>query len=299
MNQSSNTISNNRLSKNTISYLNSNLTPKGRFLLIKLYKYSSLKHKDLAQTLDMSSSSLTNLITRINSIYQDFIKSESIGRHKFYSLSQIAEAYTEIILLPKQTAQNDAIASLLSNDSLTNNVWYSLKKFQEYEGDDWYLVLDDLLLFETRNQLVRTTDAIEISNQIHFDYKNETCQNYINFINALIALEIQQGKQSLKKIYGILDQIILERRLEFLLEKSLNDFYQIEPLFHLEQNDLQAAYSLIDKIFSELFPEIFGENIPSSHVSLPSEYYSIYSVIINMTKEYKKNNYNKSVSIEQ
>ena len=299
MNQANNPTSNNQLSKNTISYLNSNLTPKGRSLLAILYKYPALRHKDLAQALDMSSSSLTNLMTRINNTYQDFIKSESVGCHKFYSLSQIAETYTEIILLPEKNARDNARVSFLHNDLLTNNVWNSLRKFQEYEGDNWYLVLDDLLFVETRKQLTRTTDSNDVFEHIYSNLKNETYQNYTNFINSLISLVIQQGKTSVQKIYGILDHIILAKRLDLLLTNILNDFYKMESLFHLEKNDLKAAYSLIDKIFSEHFPEIFGENSLSSPTLLPAEYYSIYSVIINMTKEFKNNNYNKATSIEQ
>ena len=82
MNQTDYTTSNTQLSKNTIFYLNSNLTKKGKSLLIALYKYQSLKHKDLAEILDTRANALTNLITRINKMQKDFILSDSVGRCK-------------------------------------------------------------------------------------------------------------------------------------------------------------------------------------------------------------------------
>lgn len=303
MNQKDHTTSNNQLSRKNISYLNSNLTKKGKLLLLTLYKYQPLKHKDLAKILDMQTNGLTNLITNINEkIYNDLIKSEHVGRCKFYSLSQIAETYTENILLPEETVRKNALTSFLHNDFLVNDVLDSLRKFQEFEGDDWDIVLDDLLFAETRNMLASTANAKEAINQIHFNYfnyKEETYQNYNTLKNALITLIIQRGKQSAQKVYEILDQKILSRRLDTLLSNILDDFYKMEPLFHLEKENLQAAYSIIDKIFSDCFPETFGTNTIFYPNPLPAEFYSIYSVIINMTNEFKYNNYDKTVSIEQ
>lgn len=299
MNQKNRTISNSQLSKNNISYLNSNLTKKGKLLLLTLYKYHPLKHKDLAKMLDMQTNGLTNLISHINNkIYKDLIEFQRVGRCKFYSLSQIAETYTENILLPEETVRLNAHTSFLHNDFIIRDVLDSLRKFQEFEGSDWYIVLDDLLYVETRNSLVTTINSKDTSNHTYNNLKNfkqETYQNYIRFKNALISLIVQHGKQSVQKIYDILDQKILSKRLDFLLSNILDDFYKMEPLFHLEKEDLQSAYSIIDKIFSDCFPETFGTN---SYI-LPTEYCSIYSVIINMTNEFKENNYDKAISIEQ
>lgn len=299
MNQADSIIFNSQLSKNTITYLNSNLTKKGKALLIALHNYQPLKHKDLAKTLDMQTNGLTNLISKINNIHKDFIIFESVGRCKLYTLSQVAETYTEIVLLPEEAERKNVRTSFLHNDLLTDEVLDSLKKFQEFEGDDWYIVLDDLLFVETRSKLVTNTILKADSKQNFINFKEETYQNYINFINALINIIIQHGKQSVQKFYGILDQKILSRRLESLLSNILDDYYKMEPLFHLEKKDLQAAHSIIDRIFIDCFPAIFGTNSVFYPNPLPAEFYSIYSVILNMTNEFKDNNYDKAVSIEQ
>lgn len=120
----------------------------------------------------------------------------------------------------------------------------------------------------------------------------------MNFKNTLITLIVQHGKPSVQKVYGILDHKILSKRLDSMLSNVLDDFYKIEPLFQLEKKDLQAAYSIIDRIFYEYFPEIFkASSIFSSPLS--SEYYGIYSVIAKMNKEFKSNNYDKAVSIQK
>ncbi|MCM1087904.1 MAG: MarR family winged helix-turn-helix transcriptional regulator [Muribaculaceae bacterium] len=299
MNETNIITSNNQLPSKTILYLDSNLTKKCKSLLITLHKYQSLNHKELAELLDIKTSGLTNLISRINKIQKKFIESQSIGRCKFYSLSPLAEAYTEIILLPKENARKYTHSSSLYNDLSTSNVIDSLKKFQEYEGECWYIVLDDLLFFETRNKIITATDFKDEMFQNNMNYKEETYQNYTNFKNALITLCVQNGRQAVQKIYGILDQEILSWRLDSLLSNILNDFYKMEPLFQLEKEDLQAAYSIIDRIFSELFPEIFGASSSIYSEILDTKYSSIYSVIVNMNNEFKKNNYNKSVSIQQ
>lgn len=299
MNQKDCTASNTQLSKNTIFYLNSNLTKKGKSLLIALYKYQSLKHKDLAEILDTRPNALTNLITRINKMQKDFILSDSAGRCKFYSLSQIAEAYTEIVLLPQETARNSACTSCLQYDLFTCDVLNILGKFQEHEGDDWYIVLDDLLFIETQNRLTAINDPKGTFSHNHMNFKEETYQNYNNLKDAFITLIVQHGKQSAQKIYRILDERILSKRLDSLLSLILNDYYKIEPLFYLEKKDSLAAYSIIDRIFSERFPDVFGKTSFSYSDSFPTEYYLIYSVIVQMINEFKENGYDKNISIKQ
>lgn len=281
-----------QLSDDTIIYLNKNLTKKAKTLLLILYKTQPLQHKYLAETLDMQTNGLSNLISKINKVYKEFITFKYEGRSKFYSLSQDAEKYTKDILLPKEAARKDTRTSFLHTDLLIQDVLIFLKKFQEFEGDDWYIVLDDLLFIETRKIV-----ALDIK------FKEETYLNYNNLKDALITLIIKHGKQSVQKIYSILDQRILTKRLDSLLSSILDDYYKIEPLFRLEKKDLQMAYFIIDKIFLDHYPAIFGTNSVSNPNPLPPEYYSIYysiySVINNMINEFKNNNYDKAVSIEQ
>lgn len=298
MNQTTKTASTSQLHPKTILYLNNNLTKKSKSLLKVLYKYQSLKHKELAEILDIKTNGLSNLIARINKIQNKFIESQSMGRYKIYSLSPLAEAYTGNILLPEETARKAEHTSFLYNDHLTD-VLNFLKIFQEFEGNDWYIVLDDLLFVETKNNLTTTASLKEEINQININFKEETYQNYTNFKNALITLNVQHGKQAVQKIYDIIDQKILSQRLDFLLSNILDDFYKMEPLFQLEKEDLQATYSIIDRIFSECFPETFGVNSSVHSKPLETKYCSIYSVIINMKNEFKNNNYDKAISIEQ
>lgn len=107
-----------------------------------LYKCQPIQHKYLAETLEMQTNGLSNLISKINKIYKGFIEFDSAGRSKFYSLSQVAETYTEMVLLPEETARKDALISFLYTDPSVHDVLESLRKFQEFEGEDWYIVHD-------------------------------------------------------------------------------------------------------------------------------------------------------------
>lgn len=299
MNQTTSASSSSQLSEKIVLYLNSNLTKKCKLLLTVLYKYQPLKHKELAEMIDVKTNGLTNLILKINKIQSEFIGSQNAGRCKIYSLSPLAEIYTEIVLLPEENTRKNAHTSSLYNDPLIYDVMDSLDIFQEFEGDDWYIVLDDLLFAEANGISITTTDAKEEINQFHMNYSEETYHNYINFKNALINLNVQHGRQAVQKIYGIMDQKILSRRLELLLSSLLDDFYKISPLFQLEKEDSQNAYSIIDRIFSDCFPETFGSNSAVSSKPLESKYCSLYSVFLTMNNEFKNNNYDKAASIEQ
>lgn len=285
-----------QLSKNIISYLNSNLTKKEKSLLVELYNYQTLQHKELAEILDIQTNNLSNLIKRINKIHIDLVKSNRAGRRKFYSLSQIAETYIEVELLPKETARKYTRTFFLHTDQSTHDVLESLRKFQEFEGEDWDVVLNDLVFAEIRNISAAITDPKAENHQNYTNFKKETYQNYTNFKNALITLMIQQGKQAVQKVYNILDEKILTKRLDSLLLKLLDDFYQIKPLYDLEKENSQtAAQFMVDRIFSQRYSAIFG----SDPNPLPAQYYSVEHAIQIMIDEFKDNNYDKAVSIEQ
>lgn len=287
---------NSQLSENMILYLNKNLSKRGKSLLVVLHDYQPLQHKQLAAMLDMKTSSLTNLINRIKKLRINLVEFNLIGRSKFYSLSQIADAYTEIVLLPKETARKHTHGSLLHAGQLTHVVIESLRKFQEFEGDDWYIVLDDLLFVESRNISAANTNPQEEKNHNYNDFRQETYQNYIDFKNALITLMIQQGEQAVQKIYNIIDEKILTKRLDSLLLKLLGDFYQIKPLYDLEkESSLTDAQFMVDKIFSHCYSAIFDSD-PNPN-SLPEKYYGVEHAIQTMIDEFKKNDYDKAVSI--
>lgn len=277
-----------QLPEDTILHLNRHLTKKGKSLLLTLYKYQRMQHKELAKMLDIQSNGLTNLLKRIKQINKDLIICKSEGRNKLYSLAQIAKIYTENELLPKETAQQRFFTSFLHADPSIQDVLKSLSKFQESEGNNWYIVLDDFLLAESKNK-----DKIKDGHDTNIE--GAAYQNYINFINAMIDLIIRYGQQAAHKVYDVLEEKILIHRLESLLSNLLDDYYQIEPLFRKEKENLQDAYSIIDMIFSKRYPAIFGI-YPKP---LPEEYYRVDRAISIMINEFEENNYNKNVSITQ
>lgn len=290
MNHISSNISNSQLLEDTISYLNSHLTKQGKSLLLILYKYQPIHHKRLAEILDIQTSGLSNLMKRIDETYHDFIEYQTEGRNKLYSLSQIAKVYTENELLPEEAARKQVGTSFLHTDPSLHNVLECLRKFQEFEGDDWDIALDDLLLAEKRNN-----GEIKDDPTINTDFKEETYQNYTSFKNAMMTLIVQYGQPAAQKVYDIIEQKVLIKRLEYLFSCLLEDFHLIEPLFLLEKENLQASYSIIDLIFSKCCPTIF--RIPSR--PLPREYNGSQLAISKMIDEFKDNNYDKNVSIAQ
>lgn len=290
MSQTNRKTQNTNLSEGMITYLKDKITKKEESLLKMLYNYPNIQHKNLAGALEITSNGLSNLISNINNIYENFIIAEPKGRKKFYSLSQAAEIYTIRELLPKEAAQKDARLSFLHTDPITCDALDFLKKFQEFEGDGWDVVLDDLLFVETRDM-----------SATNIRFSQETSQNYNNFKNALITLVIQQKEQSVQKVYAVLEQKILTTRLKSMVSSALSNYNKMKPLFLLEENDLKAAHSIIDKIFSEHSSDPAPIVTNAIHyINLQqTEYEDIDRVIDRMIKDFKNNNYDKIAFIEQ
>lgn len=264
------------LTKEVILMLNASLSKQGTAILKALYESPEIQQKNLAVNIHTSAASLSNIISKMEAIQPSLLKSERIGRSKFYSLTDTAIAYVESELLPKEKPASPKIRPFNSSsleDALINETIHFFERFQNAAGREWFMILDDLL------------SGIMELNQL----SGELYDGYMRFMESLIQLRIQQKSIAIRRVYDVVNNNILIKRLERYLDRELKELYVLEPLFDLEKEDFERACALIDYIFCELRPMIFGSAgiLYLEEYSITVEqYYAIHHQISSMINQF-------------
>ncbi len=246
----------------TINELNNILSKTGKSVLYELYRTPRIQHKALAVNINTSPTSLSNLLTRIGTIDPPLLRVEQVGRSKYYSLTKIAEQYVASELIQKETYNINTFFSVPANDSLYDEARRILYQFQSLAGNEWLLILDNMLFNDTN-----TDEA-----------KDELFTLYTQFINKMKQMYVQKESLSIHKIYDELSNSILIGRLENYLKNSLKDSHALIPLFDLEKQNPQTAIDLINYAFAEMKPQVFGKDdlslFPDNDLPVSAEQYN-------------------------
>lgn len=269
------------LIKENIITLRTLLSKQGNAILKALYESPGMQQKSLAVSIHTSPASLSNIISKLETIQPELLKSERIGRSKYYALTDMAIAYVESELLSKEEPVTlkpkiHPFDSSSYEEMLTAETLHCLNLFQHTAGNEWFMVLDDLLS--------GITDATKMNDELYDRYKD--------FMESLTQLRIHQKNIAIRKVYDVIDNLILSKRLNQYLDKELKDLYVLEPLFDLGKQDFEQACTLIDYIFFELRPSIFGpaddlQDLQLEAFSITTEqYYAIHHQISNMINEF-------------
>lgn len=277
------------LTKENIITLRTLLSKQGNAILKALYESPEMQQKNLAVSIHTSPASLSNIINKLETIEPRLLKGERIGRSKFYSLTDTAIKYVESELLPKEDPVTPKpkihhFDSSSYEESLTDETLHYLNLFQQTAGNEWFMVLDDLLS--------GITDVNKTSDELYDRYKD--------FMESLTRLRIQQKNTAIRKIYDVIDNQILIKRLSQYLDEELKDLYVLEPLFDLEKQDSEQAHVLIDYIFFDLRPSIFvpADTIQLETFSITTEqYYAIHYQISKMINEFRTLGGNKTKAV--
>lgn len=263
-----------------ISSLKKKLSKTSIEVLMLLNSCKYKQQKDLCVDMHTSSSNLSNIMSRLLAVTPALIHVEKSGRSKYYSLTEIARAYIKQELLPEENAKIRAFTPSYSED-LLNDILRLLNSFKRQAGPAWAVALDNLLCGNF-------SDTDPNLNQLYED-----------FIDALSRLRAQQRESSLEKVYDALHENILVNRIQKILETTLERFYLMEPLFTVEQQDTRAAFGIIDKIFSELYPTFYSFDSSSNIPALsPKQYHSVFYAIATMKDDLPQNNYSKAETEE-
>lgn len=261
------------ITQNVINELNATLTKSGKAILLALYQTPRIQQKVLAVNIKTSTTSLSNLLSKLEHIRPPLLNIEYSGRSKYYSLTKIAEQYVSKELLFKESYNISTFFTVPANGSLLNNTLNTLYQFQSIAGSEWLVVLDDMLY--------NGVNTIE--------NKNELSNLYTQFINNMNQLYMQQELLSIQKIYDTLNNSILVKRLENYLKSNLKDHHALIPLFDLEKQNSKKAIQLIDYTFAEIKPSIWPDDLSLFSNDLPvsgEQYHAIFHKLSMMANEY-------------
>lgn len=267
--------SQNSITQTTINELNAALSRKGKSVLLALYRSPRIQQKVLAVSINTSPNSLSNLLGKMETIRPVLLDIEHIGRSKYYSLTNIAKQYVCSALIPKETYNINTFFSVPAETSLSNETLEILYQFQHLAGSEWLLILDDLL----SNGQDTGAAADDLTNL------------YTRFIRNMRQMYLRKDSLSIRKIYSELSNSILVSRLENYLKDSLQDSHALIPLFDLEKQNPKKVIELINYVFAEMKPHIFGKDdlacFPNNELPVSEEqYHAIFHRISIMVNEF-------------
>lgn len=260
------------LTSDVNNYLNNTLSKQSVAILKELYQNPQMQQKTLAASIHTSATSLSNILSRLESIQPQLLVSERVGRSKYYALTDIARAYVSQSILP-QTNKIHPFTPLSKEDDLISETFNILFQFQTLAGNNWDVLLDNLLI----GQSDPTTES-------------ELILLFSDFIDHMKRLEVSKQSNSIYEIHAILGQGILIKRLKERIDKELKSYYALKPLFELDKHNSEKATQLIDKIFIRIAPDIFSSwhsNIDNADNLLPeADYIRVFCEINDMKNDF-------------
>lgn len=252
-------------------------------ILLEIYRSPHIQHKALAAKMHTSSSSLCNILRRLEKISPSLIKAERHGRTKYYSLSETAAQYVEDQLLFSAISIQTTNASSQNNSGF-NEALQILQQFQSAAGQSWHIILDDFLSGKG-------------------DQHSSLYILYMDFVNQMIQLTVDDKFDSIQEVYAALHQNILIERLKNCITAELEDYYALKPLFNLESQNPEYAILLIDYIFTRIRPDVFkGTDFPVSLRTIPltqSAYQKICFKFREMINSFFNCQGKKTIALEQ
>lgn len=265
----------NSITQSTINELNTVLSKSGKSVLLALYRTPRIQQKVLAVNINTTPNSLSNLLSKMETISPPLLDIEHAGRSKYYSLTKIAEQYVASELIPKESYNINTFFSVPTGTSLFDETLKILYQFQSLAGSEWLLIMDDMLLNSTNAD----------------NGHDELFNLYTQFIINMKQMYVQKESLSIHKIYDELSNSILTSRLENYLKGSLKDSHALIPLFELEKQNPQKAVELINYAFAEIKPQIFGKDdlslFPNDDLPVSEEqYHAIFHRLSTMVNEF-------------
>lgn len=277
----------NLLTPELLRYYNAVLTKPDIDILRELFDSPPTQHKVLAANLHTSTNSLSNRFVRLENIEPPLIIAERIGRMKYYSLSEIAQAFMEQ-QFPPRSDRIRVFTAVPQDDNLLHDTLKILERFQQVAGTEWDVIMDDLL-----------------SGKPSLDEKDEKSSEikilYEDFIANIKEFHILGKTACIQNIYNALDENILICRLKTLIRSELNGYHALEPLFKLEQQSYEKAFSLIDYVFSRInsaiFPPVDSTESINNLMLSDDQLKNVVYAILEMLNEFRTFNGNTALAV--
>lgn len=218
-------------------------------VLINLFD-QRLTNKELAETMQIASNTLSNILQRIKNSQLDLLIVEHEGRNTYYSLSLIGKTYVERYLL-HSSLQKEKLKNAITQKGIM-----ALNNMKNAWGKHWDIKLDEILFAH-----------FDKKNIYSVDYSGQE-ENFQQFISVIEELKLEEQLDEVQKIYDMLDPFLVKR-----IEKSFASLMGVKYLCILYEMDWEMTLRLIDDFFDkrdyikvEMFNKFREYNVESDDV---------------------------------
>ena len=248
------------------------LSRQRRDILEKLYRNGRLSHKELAEQIGSTPTSLWNICRTFDNFSPPLITSEVSGRYKFYSLTDAAAPYMDAKYKKNagtSKASSASSASIQKSELLQSRVKEAAEELAEHCGSNkWERALDDYFVNFYMNTPV-------------FMQGEETyvIERMLNALKELILSDDQSGYNECLEAY--FSNPILQSRLD----DYLISFYSLDKLYRLMDDPEQIwnAYQLVDEVLNHQNDTAVCEKL---HL-MPEEYEQIRHTLLWLAEKEK------------
>lgn len=187
-----------------ISEIESFLTKKRRAVLEVLYPDEILNHGELANAVDTSATSLSNILYKFTYYKYALLKGSPDGKYCYYSLTELGKEYIKNCHGEKGETTGKIIYCEASQ--MMVKVQESLIQLQNlYRDDEWQIVLEDALIARIECQIISQNESEKIVDDFLYNVETVLLYDYENYIIQILDI---------LKVSSI-----LQRRLSRFIEK--------------------------------------------------------------------------------
>lgn len=265
-----------------ISKVNSLLTNSHFSILTSLYYKPEQQQKILAANVHIPITSLSNMLTKISKLNPPLISCTKAGRNHYYSLTDAGRYYVEEKLDKKKSSNLIRLESILSptDDAMPSNETNALNhlnQFKELTGVTWRI--DMLHMLQNGNTI------------------NDPAYHALDsFLKSVRELMQTENTDSLKRIYGYLNDKSLESAIDSYLAKTFGDYFVFRSLYHLDPSE---CYKIVNDVFTEMVNGPIVKNNYIDSLITEQEYYILYyQISCKMKKDFLTYMKNESLTVD-
>lgn len=203
-----------------------------------IYVKERVSNKQLAEYLSVTPSGLNPVITRFLDLKPSVIREESLGRQKFYQLTETAKRVIDDYSLLETVKYEEKKNG--------NELIELLKKVQELLGEKWELAVDDY--YTSGKQLdIKSQEFLE------------------EFENELKYVVLNDGREKVTEVEKYINNAILVARVEKRIEQFEQRYKELNKICVLDAGDGVDAFVFIDDFCKYVLVEQQSEKFANEH----------------------------------
>ncbi len=210
--------------------ISSFLTKKRWKIMQILYTRGELSHGQLADAIDTSAASLSNILLKFDSFQYKLIDNRSEGKHRYYYLTELGREFIKTECYENNYAGNENV--IFHEPFLAiQRIEESIKKVQDKWGEKWELFLDNTLIYHISY------------GRFPVDQSGEEIADFFLYVEKALINDYENSIWTVMKAVGI-NSILQERMVEFL-----ERFEAFRPLLNARESgqiDELQIYELLE-----------------------------------------------------